>query len=127
MRVTSADFPQNQPMLTIEELLDLVRTENGLCDRVADATPGDTIVYHIGLLARDRDKILTMVMPDRRDELEIVARRAWQMAEAGLVHLLQRRVADECFAYLVIVRPRPRNARSALAMAVAEMLHREAA
>jgi hypothetical protein len=127
MRVMSGDYLLNQPMRTIEDLLDVVRTENGLCDRLADATPGDTIVYHIGLLARDRDKIVTMLMPERRDELEIVARRAWQMAEAGLVHLLQRRVADECFAYLVIVRPRPRNARSVLAMAVADLLQREAA
>lgn len=127
MRITSIDYLLNEPMRTIEDLLDVVRTENGLCNRLADAAPGDTIVYHVGLLARDRDKIVTTLFPDRRDELEIVARRAWQMAEAGLVHLLQRRVADECFAYLVIVRPRPRNARSALAMAVAGLLQQDAA
>ena len=111
MRLTSPELLSTELILSIEELLDVVLTEHGLCDRFAEAAPGDAIVYHIGLLARDRDKVATNLAPDHRDELEIVARRAWQMAEAGLAHLLQRRVADERFAYLLIVRPRPRGHR----------------
>jgi hypothetical protein len=40
-------------------LLDLVLDENTLCDRFADATAGEAITYHIGMLARDRDKVAT--------------------------------------------------------------------
>ena len=32
----------------------VVVSENDLCDRLADALPGDTITYHVGMLARDR-------------------------------------------------------------------------
>ncbi|MCA3278961.1 MAG: hypothetical protein ING10_06805 [Roseomonas sp.] len=85
---------------------DAALTENSLCDRFADAKPGDAITYHIGMLARDRDKVATMLPPAQRDELDLVARRAWSMAEAGLCHLMQQRMATECFAYVLIVRPR---------------------
>lgn len=111
MRLTSPELLSTELIFSIEELLDVVLTENGLCDRFAEAAPGDAIVYHIGLLARDRDKVATSLAADERDELETIARRAWQMAEAGLAHLLQRRVADERFAYLLIVRPRSRGHR----------------
>ena len=30
----------------------VVVSENDLCDRLADALPGDTITYHVGMLAR---------------------------------------------------------------------------
>ena len=109
------------------KLLDVVLNENALCDRFADAMPGDAIVYHIGLLARDRDKVATTLSPELREDLEAVARRVWAMAEAGLGHLLQRRVAPECFAYLLIVRPRPLSARSLAGYALADLFSREAA
>jgi hypothetical protein len=35
------------------------------------------------------------------------------MAEAGLCHLLQRRMHTECFAYVLIVRPRHKGTRTA--------------
>jgi hypothetical protein len=88
-------------------------TENGLCDRFTDAKPGEAITYHIGMLARDRDKVATTLPPERRDDLELVARRAWAMAEAGLCHLLQRRMHTECFAYVLIVRSRHKGKRTA--------------
>ena len=81
-------------------------SENGLCDRFANAKPGEAITYHTGMLARDRDKVATTLPPEQRDELELVARRAWSMAEAGLCHLVQRRIDTERFAYVLIVRPR---------------------
>ena len=81
-------------------------SENGLCDRFADAKPDEAITYHIGMLARDRDKLTTALAPEQRDALELVARRAWAMTEAGLCHLVQRRLGTERFAYVLIVRPR---------------------
>jgi len=100
-------------------LLDLVLDENTLCDRFADAAAGDAITYHIGMLARDRDKIATKLLPERRDELELVARRALAMAEAG-----QRRMDTECFAYILVVRPRSTNSRGMASAALLQKLQR---
>ena len=112
-------LPQNPDQASLSDaadlaaLLDLVLNENTLCDRFADASAGDAITYHIGLLARDRDKVATELPPERRDELELGARRAFAMAESGLCHLLQRRMGTECFAYVLIVRPRHKGTRTA--------------
>ena len=127
MRFTSPELLSTVLMSSIEDLLDVVMTENGLCDRFADASPSDAIVYHIGLLARDRDKVASDLPPQRREDLEAVARRVWAMAGAGLGHLVQRRVAEGRCAYLLIVRHRPRSARSAAGYALADLLGREAA
>lgn len=127
MRFTSPELLSIALMSSIEDLLDVVMTENGLCDRFADAAPGDAIVYHIGLLARDRDKVASDLPPQRREDLEALARRVWAMAETGLGHLVQRRVAEGRCAYLLIVRPRPLSARSAAGYVLAELFGREAA
>ncbi|WP_203072207.1 hypothetical protein [Falsiroseomonas ponticola] len=127
VRFTSAELLSDETLLNIDDLLDAVLTENDLCDRYADASPGDAIVYHVGLLARDRDKVASELPPERRQDLEAIARRVWAMAEAGLGHLLQRRVAEGRCAYLLIVRPRPLSARSAAGYALADLLGREAA
>ena len=127
VRFTPPEMLSNEILLNLEDLLDVVLTENGLCDRYADASPGDAIVYHIGLLARDRDKVASELPADRREDLEAVARRVWAMAEAGLGHLVQRRVAEGRCAYLLIVRPRPLSARSAAGYALADIFGREAA
>ena len=87
-------------------------SENGLCDRFADAEPGEAITYHLGMLARDRDRLATTLPPEQRNELELVAQRAWSMSEAGLCHLVQRRLGTERFAYVLIVRPRSIRAPS---------------
>ena len=123
-------LPQNPDQASLADaadlaaLLDLVLDENALCDRFADATAGDSITYHIGMLARDRDKIATKLLPERRDELELVARRALAMAEAGLCHLLQRRMDTECFAYILVVRPRSTNSRGMAQAALLQKLQR---
>ena len=127
VRFTSPELLSNEILPSIDDLLDVVLTENGLCDRYADASPGEAIVYHIGLLARDRDKVATDLSPERREDLEAVARRVWAMAEAGLGHLAQRRVAEGRCAYLLIVRARPLSARSAAGCALADLFGREAA
>ena len=88
-----------------------VLTENDLCDRLADAQAGDVITYHVGMLARDRAPQTHVLSTDRCRDLGAVADRVLQLAEAGWVHLVQRRLGEECFAYLLIVRPRPRALR----------------
>ena len=127
MLLTPPEQPTIKSMLSIEDLLDIVLTENSLCDRFADAVPGEAIVYHIGLLARDRDKVASELPPERREDLEAVARRVMAMTEAGLGHPLQRRVSPTRCAYLLIVCRRPKSARSVAAQALAELLGREAA
>lgn len=109
MGLTSPELLASEMLLSVEDLLDVVLTENGFCDRYADASPGDAIVYHIGLLARDRDRLASSLAPDARAELDRIADRVWAMAAQGLVHLLQRRVAPERLAYLAVIRPRPRG------------------
>ena len=93
----------------------IVLTENDLCDRLADAQVGDVITYHVGMLARDRAPQTQVLGPDRCRDLGAVADRALQLAEAGWVHLVQSRLDEARFAYLLIVRSRPR-ARPNVAM-----------
>ena len=95
--------------------VDVVVDANALCDRVTAATSGDAIIYFVGMLARDRDRLASRLSPEQRIELDATADYAWRLADAGWVHLVQRRVGPECFAYLVIVRPRPRQQRSRVA------------
>ena len=99
--------------------LEPVDDANALCDRVTAASPGDAITYFIGLLARDRDRLASRLDAEQRAELDTLADCAWRLADAGWVHLVQRRVGPECFAYLVIVRPRPRQQRHRAAVLLA--------
>lgn len=85
---------------------ELVSTVNALCDRLGDAPVGTTLTYHIGHLAYDRTPTVTKLDPAERAELDLLADRVMQLAEQGWVHLVQRRLAPECFAYQVVVRPR---------------------
>jgi hypothetical protein len=93
---------------------DIPADTTALCERVMLATPGDMIVYHLGLLARDRDRNASELPDVQRLELDAVADYAWRLADAGWCHLLQRRVALECFAYLVVICPRPRQQRTTM-------------
>lgn len=85
---------------------ELVSTVNALCDRLGDAPVGTTFTYHVGHLAYDRTPTVTKLDPAERAELDLLADRVMQLAEQGWVHLVQRRLAPECFAYQVVVRPR---------------------
>jgi len=127
MHLTSPELVTTTLGLSIEDLLDIAFTENDLCDRFADAAPGEAIIYHVGLLARDRDKVASALHPERRDDLEAVARRVMAMSEAGLGHLVQRRVSPLRCAYLLIVCQRPLSIRSAAGQALADHLRQEAA
>jgi hypothetical protein len=103
------EHPASHAVLPFPARFDVVRTENELHDRLADAMPGTSIIYHIGLLARDRDRVATVLTPEQRDELHALAARVWRLAAGGWADLLQRRVSHECFAYLLVVRKRTRR------------------
>jgi hypothetical protein len=85
-------------------------TEQALCSLIGMAAPGDAIEYFRGFLAVARDPNVGKLPERERAELVRVARRAIRAAEAGLVHLVQRRLGPEEFSYLAIVRPRPTTA-----------------
>jgi len=86
----------------------LLVDETRFVDWRADAKPGDRLVYHRGLLARDRyGPALQMREPDRL-ELIRVADRALKASEGGLVHLVQLKHGPEDFSYIAVARMRPR-------------------
>jgi len=94
-------------------------TETMLCAWYGSAVTGDRIIYHRGFLAIDVAP-LTFKLPDaERRMLLRVAERVLQLAEDGLVHLVQRRLGEGDFAYLAIARPRPRTRCGALASVLA--------
>jgi hypothetical protein len=49
------------------------------------------------------------------------------MAEAGLCHLVQRRLDTECFGYALVVRPRSTNSRDMVSAVTLEKRQRETA
>lgn len=98
-------------------------TDTALCAWLGDASPGDAITYHRGALARDICPQLKLLDQDERVRLARLAGRAHALAEAGLLHLVQRRHGFEDFSYLAIARRRPRRTTSSLA----QLLLRDAA
>ena len=94
-------------------------TETMFCSWFGAAVPGDRIVYHRGFLAVDASPLTSIVPDAERRALLRVAERALQLAEDGLVHLVQRRMGEGDFTYLAIARPRPRIRRGALASVLA--------
>ena len=57
----TAAIPEDPSMMVPD-----VRDANALCDRVTAASPGDTIAYHVGFLARDRYRIISDLPEDER-------------------------------------------------------------
>lgn len=90
-------------------LPDMVADANALSDFIADAAAGAIIGYHIGALARDRYRGLSQLPDAQCRELGILADYALRLADAGWAHLVQRRLGEERFLYLLVVRPRRRR------------------
>ncbi len=96
---------------------DLIGEVTDLADRLAQALPGDIIPYHIGMLAADRAPTNQALTADQHARLVDLASRMRQLADGGRVHLVQRRLGPERFAYLAIVRPQPRRAAGFVGLA----------
>lgn len=108
-------------------LPDMVADANALSDFIADAVAGAIIGYHIGTLARDRYRGLSHLPEAQRCELGILADYALRLADAGWAHLVQRRLGEERFVYLLVVRPR-RRARGMQALpSIPPILQQDAA
>lgn len=99
-----------QPSIPAPDTGRLELTEAALCAWLGAAAPGDAIAYHRGALARDLCPLLAGLPTERRAALGRVAGRAWKLADAGLAHLVQRRLGYEDYEYILVARRRPRRA-----------------
>ena len=79
-------------------------TEQHLVQWLADAAPGEQLVYHRGFLAIDTALTTSQLPPSRRQMLLRVASRVRDMCTRGLVRTVQRRNRDGDFTYLVVAR-----------------------
>jgi hypothetical protein len=96
-------------------------TEAALCRWLGAAAPGDAVVYHRGALGRQLCPQLACLPAGERVALARVAKRARELAEAGLAHLVQRRLGSEDYEYILVARSRPlRIAPSVLPAILAE-------
>ena len=77
-------------------------TEGALCDWIANATAGDQLQYHYGLLLVDRSEGNSRYPTRERQRIHAVARRAWHACELGLVHLVSQRIEPFVFRYIVV-------------------------
>jgi hypothetical protein len=101
----------------------VITSEEDLCAWVSQAGSGEAIEYHRGFLCIDRSGIDRFGAPIETLAMNQIAQRAYALAEAGFVHLVQRRIDVETFSYLVIARPQPEGA----VPTAAELLSEEAA
>jgi hypothetical protein len=85
-------------------------SEIELCAWVAQAEPGAVLEYHRGYLALDRTPFGHLGSPPARVALGLLATRAHDLAERGLVHLVQHRHGVEDYSYFAVARPRRKGA-----------------
>jgi hypothetical protein len=120
--IPSADRSIPFPPRTSADILD----EIAFCAWVAQALPGDSIVYYRGHLGDDRMPI-ARVYPERIcRQLAALAGRALALAEDGWIILVQRRLGSADWAYTAVKArslPRASGARAF----INEFLDREAA
>jgi hypothetical protein len=97
--------------------------EQELCAWFGRAASGESLIYHRGSLARDRSRTATQLAPTDQAELSRVARRALELAEAGLAELTQRRLGADDYEYRITVKPRPPREGNALLQVLAAELN----
>ena len=81
-------------------------TEIDFCAWLGQAESGEVLEYHRGFLGVDLTPFGNPMSSKARAELARTGARAYDLAERGFVHLVQRRVGPDTFAYLAIARPR---------------------
>ncbi len=81
--------------------------EVNFCSWLAQAEPGDALEYHRGFLCLDRGDLENVRESKHSRILNRLAERAFDLAERGFVHLIQRRLGPDTFSYLAIARPLP--------------------
>ena len=95
-------------------------SEIEFCAWLAQAEPGEALTYHRGFLVVDTDPVISNLPCDQRMALRAVADAAFRAAVQGLVHLVQLRMATDCFAYIAIARPKPTPPRAVFAARLLE-------
>lgn len=105
-------FMNTTPLITIRARRPL--TEIEFCAWVAQAVPGDRLEYHRGFLVLDIFPMFDRVPGSETSELARLGSRAFWAAQQGLVHLVQKRVAPNQFAYIAVARPKPKPAAVSL-------------
>jgi hypothetical protein len=85
-------------------------SEIELCAWVAQAEPGASLTYWRGYLALDRTGFGRFADTPERAALALLGARAHDLAERGLVHLVQHRHGVEDYSYFAIARARSRGA-----------------
>ncbi|WP_102108831.1 hypothetical protein [Oceaniglobus roseus] len=90
-------------------------TDIEFCIWAGDALPGEQKTYHIGFLSIDCCQPSTILGATEHARINGLARSARWAFEMGLVHLVQRRLGPNHFAYIAIARPKPRARRVDLA------------
>ena len=68
---------------------------------IAGAKPGERLTYHSGLLTLDRAQGSRLAVGERA-RLDAVAKHALAAADAGLIHLVQRRLAAGTSNYIAV-------------------------
>lgn len=101
-------------------------TETQFCAAIGQAAPGAAVEYHRGFLAIDTVRASSALAEADRKELVRLVRRAWWAAEKNLVHLVQRRLGPDHFAYLAIVRARPKKLQATLMTLLAQSVEADA-
>ena len=94
--------------------------EIALAAWIAQAEPGDSLVYHRGFLAVDATSVISKLSAERQRTLQLVAAAARRAAEQNLVHLVQSRLGPDAFAYIAVARPKPGPPGAALSMRLLE-------
>ena len=85
-------------------------SEIELCAWVAQAEPGASLAYWRGYLALDRTPFGRFADMPERAALALVGARAHDLAERGLVHLVQHRHGPEDYSYFAVARARGKGA-----------------
>ena len=85
-------------------------SEIELCGWIGQASPGAALEYHRGFLALDRTPFGRFADTPSRAALAQLGIRAHDLAERGLVHLVQLRHGAEDYSYFAIARPRREGA-----------------
>jgi len=97
---------EDMPMIAPHKTHDAPLSEEAFSLWLAVAEPGSIIQYHVGFLSLDVAETNINLSIAAHRQLMAVANLAWWAAEERIVHLVQRRLGPDRFAYLAVMRPR---------------------
>lgn len=95
-------------------------TDIDFCGWIVQAGPGDELEYHRGFLGIDTTTLISILQEEDRRRLVTLAGAALRASDAGLVHLVQRRLGPDRFAYLAVARPKPSHPPVSLSTLLSE-------